>query len=79
MPSSSLPPRYVTVFKDTCTKGLQEQIEAIREFFVRRRLDWGVYESDVRSIRSTPAAARFLVDLATAADMPAFLQERFGH
>ncbi len=54
-------------------------IEAIRELFERRRLDWGAYEGDVRRIGSTPEAARFLVDLATAGDMPAFLRERFGH
>jgi hypothetical protein len=61
------------------TEGLHEQLEAIREFFERKGLDWASYEGDVRSLQSTPEAARFLVDLATAPDMPAFLRERFAH
>ena len=60
-------------------KGLAEQIAAIRDFFQRKGLDWERYEGDVRGFDSTPQAARFLVDLATAADMRAFLREKFGH
>jgi hypothetical protein len=60
-------------------KDLQDQIEAIREFFERRGLDWATCEGDVRGLRTPREAAQFLVDLATAADMPAFLRERFAH
>ena len=60
-------------------EGLHEQLEAIREFFTRRGLDWAAYEGDVRSLQSTPEAARFLVDLATASDTARFLRERFAH
>ncbi len=60
-------------------QNLREQTEAIRAFFTRKGLPWDSYRADVERLPCHREAADFLVDLATAADMTAFLKERFGH
>ncbi len=58
---------------------LREQLDAIRAFFARKGLAWAPYAADIEALPSHREATDFLVDLATAADMVAFLKERFGH
>ncbi len=60
-------------------QNLREQIDAIRAFFDRKGLPWESYSADVAGLGTFRMATDFLVDLATAADMTAFLKERFGH
>ena len=57
---------------------LHEQLDAIHAFFIRKSLPWETYASDVERLSSHREATDFLLDLATAADMGAFLKERFG-
>ncbi len=58
---------------------LHEQLEAIHAFFDRKRLPWDQYSADVARLDSFHSATDFLLDLATAPDMIAFLKARFGH
>ncbi len=58
---------------------LREQVDAIRAFFARKGLAWEPYAESIEALPSHREATDFLVDLATATDMFAFLKERFGH
>lgn len=58
---------------------LREQTDAIHAFFSRKGLPWETYAADVERLPSHREATDFLVDLATAADLGAFLKQRFGH
>ncbi len=57
----------------------REQLDAVKAFFARKGLPWDAYAADVEGLPSHHEATDFLVDLATAADMGAFLKQRFGH
>ncbi len=60
-------------------RSLREQLDAIRAFFTRKGLPWDAYAADIERFPSHREATDFLVDLATVADMDAFLKERFAH
>ncbi len=55
---------------------LREQLDTGQAFFARKGLPWDPYAADVEALPSHREATDFLLDLATAADLGAFLEHR---